>query len=66
MVFEIPVPGGRHKHEDQVARRSCTFAGIAKNPVDHEVTKSLYFENADGNGIEVYCPGLLYRDRIDF
>ena len=29
-------------------------AGITPNPVDHEVTKSLYFEDPDGNGIELY------------
>lgn len=29
-------------------------AGIATDPVDHEVTKSLYFSDPDGNGVEVY------------
>jgi catechol 2,3-dioxygenase len=29
-------------------------AGISTNPVDHEVTKSLYFKDPDGNGVEIY------------
>lgn len=29
-------------------------AGVATTPVDHDVTKSLYFEDPDGNGVEVY------------
>jgi catechol 2,3-dioxygenase len=29
-------------------------AGVTLRPVDHEVTKSLYFEDPDGNGVELY------------
>ncbi len=29
-------------------------AGIAADPVDHEVTKSLYFHDPDGNCVELY------------
>jgi len=29
-------------------------AGLKPNPIDHEVTKSLYFEDPDGNGVELY------------
>jgi len=36
------------------ARAALEAAGIATTPVDHEVTKSLYFEDPDGNGVEVY------------
>ena len=36
------------------AKAKLDAAGIATTPVDHEVTKSLYFEDPDGNGIEVY------------
>ena len=36
------------------ARAKLEAAGIAATPVDHEVTKSLYFADPDGNGIEVY------------
>lgn len=28
--------------------------GITLHPVDHEVTKSLYFGDPDGNGVELY------------
>ena len=36
------------------ARAKLEAAGIATTPVDHEVTKSLYFADPDGNGIELY------------
>ncbi|HXQ16159.1 MAG TPA: VOC family protein [Caulobacteraceae bacterium] len=36
------------------AKTKLEAAGIALRPVDHEVTKSLYFEDPDGNGIELY------------
>ena len=36
------------------AREKLEAAGITPAPVDHEVTKSLYFADPDGNGIELY------------
>jgi catechol 2,3-dioxygenase len=36
------------------ARARLEAAGVATTPIDHEVTKSLYFADPDGNGIEVY------------
>ncbi|RPI42968.1 MAG: hypothetical protein EHM59_16530 [Betaproteobacteria bacterium] len=36
------------------AKAKLDAAGIAARPVDHEVTKSLYFEDPDGNGVEIY------------
>ncbi len=36
------------------AKAKLDAAGIATHPVDHEVTKSLYFEDPDGNGVELY------------
>jgi catechol 2,3-dioxygenase len=36
------------------AKSKLDAAGIATNPIDHEVTNSLYFEDPDGNGVEVY------------
>jgi catechol 2,3-dioxygenase len=36
------------------ARAKLTAAGVATNPIDHEVTKSLYLRDPDGNGIELY------------
>ena len=36
------------------AKAKLEAAGIVPTPIDHEVTKSLYFADPDGNGIEVY------------
>ena len=36
------------------AKTALEAAGIAPEPVDHEVTKSLYFDDPDGNGVELY------------
>ena len=36
------------------ARAKLDAAGIATTPIDHDVTKSLYFADPDGNGVEVY------------
>ena len=36
------------------AKTKLNAEGIAVHPVDHEVTKSLYFEDPDGNGVELY------------
>jgi catechol 2,3-dioxygenase len=36
------------------AKTLLDAAGIRLRPVDHEVTKSLYFADPDGNGIELY------------
>jgi len=31
-----------------------TDAGVAVTPVDHGISRALYFEDPDGNGLEVY------------
>ena len=36
------------------AKAMLDSAGVATTPVDHDVTKSLYFVDPDGNGVEVY------------
>jgi catechol 2,3-dioxygenase len=36
------------------AQAKLVAEGIATNPVDHEVTKSLYLTDPDGNGVELY------------
>ena len=36
------------------AKAKLDAAGIAIQPVDHEVTKPLYFADPDGSGVEVY------------
>ena len=38
----------------RAAKGELDAAGIATVPVDHGVTKSLYFQDPDGNRIEVY------------
>jgi len=36
------------------AKTNLDNAGVSAEPIDHEVTKSLYLEDPDGNGIELY------------
>src|SRR5579859_2672814 len=36
------------------ARAKLEAAGVATQPIDHEVTKSLYMHDPDGNGVELY------------
>jgi catechol 2,3-dioxygenase len=36
------------------AKATLEAAGVRPNPIDHEVTKSLYFADPDGNGVELY------------
>ena len=45
---------GRSLDELREAKAKLEAAGITPNPIDHEVTKSLYFEDPDGNGVELY------------
>ncbi len=36
------------------AAQDLERAGVAFQPIDHDVTKSLYFDDPDGNTLEVY------------
>ncbi len=36
------------------AKAHLEQAGVTTDPIDHEVTKSLYFDDPDGNNIELY------------
>jgi catechol 2,3-dioxygenase len=45
---------GNTMEELREAKQKLDAAGIAVQPIDHEVTKSLYFQDPDGNGIELY------------
>jgi catechol 2,3-dioxygenase len=45
---------GKSLDELREAKATLEAAGITSNPVDHEVTKSLYFKDPDGNGVELY------------
>jgi catechol 2,3-dioxygenase len=50
VAFQI----GTSIEELREAKACLEAAGITPQPIDHEVTKSLYFEDPDGNGIELY------------
>lgn len=45
---------GNSLEELREAKVKLEGAGVAITPIDHEVTKSLYFADPDGNGIELY------------
>ena len=45
---------GTKIEELKEAQAHLQKAGVALDPIDHEVTKSLYFDDPDGNTIEVY------------
>jgi catechol 2,3-dioxygenase len=45
---------GRELDELREAKAKLEAAGVATSPIDHEVTKSLYFDDPDGNGVELY------------
>jgi catechol 2,3-dioxygenase len=36
------------------AKAKLDAAGVTTTPIDHEVTKSLYLQDPDGNGVELY------------
>jgi catechol 2,3-dioxygenase len=45
---------GADLDELREAKAYLEGAGVKTTPIDHEVTKSLYFHDPDGNEIEVY------------
>jgi len=45
---------GTSLDELKEANELLKAAGISTNPTDHEVTKSLYLTDPDGNGVELY------------
>lgn len=48
---------GNTLDELREAKAKLDAAGVAMRPVDHEVTKSLYIHDPDGNGVELYVDG---------
>jgi catechol 2,3-dioxygenase len=48
---------GTNLDELREAKAKLDEAGIAMRPVDHEVSKSLYIKDPDGNGVELYVDG---------
>ncbi len=45
---------GTDLDELREAKAKLESAGIRINPIDHDVTKSLYIRDPDGNGVELY------------
>lgn len=45
---------GDNLDELREARAKLDAAGVRTTPIDHEVTKSLYMSDPDGNGVELY------------
>jgi catechol 2,3-dioxygenase len=45
---------GTTMDELREAKAKLDAAGIKTTPIDHEVTKSLYLQDPDGNGVELY------------
>ena len=41
-------------------------SGVRVSPVDHGISKALYFADPDGNGLEVYCDTRADNDRFEW
>lgn len=50
IAFEVP-----DKRSFALAYRALTQAGIYVAPVDHYISWAMYFDDPDGNGLEIYC-----------
>jgi catechol 2,3-dioxygenase len=50
VAFEVP-----DKRSFAEAYRTLTAAGIAVATVDHFISWAMYFDDPDGNGLEIYC-----------
>jgi len=64
-----PEPGLYHhawEFEDEAALAAAADRlqerGVAVSPVDHGISKALYFEDPDGNGVELYVDTREERD----
>ena len=53
-LYHVAFKIGDSLGELREARDKLQAAGITPTAMDHEVTKSLYFDDPDGNGIELY------------
>ncbi|HEX9039114.1 MAG TPA: VOC family protein [Ktedonobacterales bacterium] len=50
VAFEVP-----SKRDFAAAYATLRDAGIAVAPVDHYISWAMYFDDPDGNGLEIYC-----------
>lgn len=53
-LYHVAFKIGETLDELREAKTKLEAAGLTLMSMDHEVTKSLYFEDPDGNGIELY------------
>ncbi len=49
VAFEVPTPAALSATHER-----ARAAGATVSPVDHGISKALYFDDPDGNGVEVY------------
>lgn len=50
VAFEVP-----SKRDFAAAYMALAGAGVAVAPVDHFISWAMYFDDPDGNGLEMYC-----------
>jgi catechol 2,3-dioxygenase len=53
-LFHVAFKIGDNLDQLREAKAKLEAAGLAVMSMDHEVTKSIYFTDPDGNGIELY------------
>ena len=50
VAFEVP-----SKRDFAAAYMALSGAGVSVAPVDHFISWAMYFDDPDGNGLEIYC-----------
>jgi catechol 2,3-dioxygenase len=50
VAFEVPT-----RRALALAYQALTGAGLRVSPVDHLISWAIYFDDPDGNGLEIYC-----------
>ncbi|UPV72928.1 VOC family protein [Halorussus limi] len=60
-AFEVPSADALRETHRRLRER-----GVAVSPVDHGISKALYFEDPDGNGLEVYLDTREGNDRTEW
>jgi catechol 2,3-dioxygenase len=60
-AFEVPDADALRATHRRLRER-----GVAVSPVDHGISKALYFDDPDGNGLEVYLDTRDERDREEW
>lgn len=48
------IPLNSHLNQIALAYKALAEAGIAVAPVDHLISWAMYFDDPDGNGLEIY------------